>query len=62
MPDLHGYAALSLLSVCELLTVVASLVEHGLWGLWASVAAVRGHGSCVSRALEHRPKSCGTLA
>ena len=29
--------------VCGLLTLVASpVVEHGLWGVWASVAAARG--------------------
>ena len=29
--------------VCGLLTLVASpVVEHGLWGVWASVAAAHG--------------------
>ena len=32
----RGY---SLVGVCGLLTAVASLVEHRLWGTWALVAA-----------------------
>ena len=37
----------SLVSVCGLLTVVASLVaEQGLWGTQASVVAARGLSIC----------------
>ena len=33
--------------------------EHGLWGLWASVAAAPGFGSCCTWPLEHRLQICG---
>ena len=53
----------SLLVVCELLVVVASLVvEHRLWGIQASVVAARGLGSCGLQAPECRLNSCGTWA
>ena len=41
----------SLVAVCRLLVVVASLVaEDGLQGVWASVVAARRLGSCDSQA------------
>ena len=53
----------SLLVVCELLIVVASLmVEHRLWGTWASVVAAQGLSSCGLWASECRLNSCGTWA
>ena len=45
-----------------LLTAVVSLVEHRLWGSWASVAVALGLSSCRSQALEHRLNSCGAWA
>ena len=45
---------LSLVVVGGLLIVVASLVEHGLWGTLASVVVAHGLSSCSSWALEHR--------
>ena len=45
-----------------LLIMVASLVaDHGLQGMWASVAA-RGLSICGSQALEHKLSSCGSQA
>ena len=38
--------------------MVASLVQHGLQGTQASVAAAHELGSCCSWASEHRLKSC----
>ena len=53
----------SLAVVHRLLTVVTSLVaEHGLLGLWASVAVAHRHNTCGSWAVEHRLSSCGTRA
>ena len=49
----------SLVAVGRLLTEVASLVEHRLWGLQATVIAAHGLSSCSSQALEHRLNSCG---
>ena len=43
----RGY---SRVAVCRLLSAVASLVEHRLWGMWDSALAVR--------ALERRLSSC----
>ena len=38
---------------------VASLVvEHGLWGVWASVAETQGLSCCSSPTLEHWRSSC----
>ena len=34
-----------LVVVCRLLIVVASLVEHRLWSVWASVVSARGLSS-----------------
>ena len=51
----------SLVVVCGLLIVVASLVrQHGLQGTQASVAVAHGLSSCISLALEHRLGSWGT--
>ena len=51
------------IAVGKLLTAVASLVvEHELWGTWASVVAVYGLSSCDSRSLDHRLYSCDTQA
>ena len=52
----------SLVAVCRLLITVASLVEHGLQDMWVSVVSACGLRSCGSRALEHKPSSCGTRA
>ena len=53
----------SLVVVLRLLISVALLVvEHGLLGTKASVAAARGLGRCGFRALEHRISSCGAQA
>ena len=53
----------SLVSVSRLLMAVASLAaEHGLQGLWASVAAAYGLSSWGSQALEHRVSRCGAPA
>ena len=52
----------SLVAVHGLPTVVAALVEHGLSGGQASVAAVSGLSSCSSQALEHRLRSCSARA
>ena len=43
----------SVAAVCRLLIVVASLVEHGLGGTWASVV-VRRLSSCSSQALAQK--------
>ena len=48
--------------MCGLLIVGASLVEHGLQGLWVSAVAVRGLHSCDSWALERWLSSCGAGA
>ena len=45
-----------------LLIAVASLVEHGLQGLWAPVLVAQGLCSCGSGALEHRLSNCGAWA
>ena len=52
----------SLAAVSGLLLALASLGEHGLQGMQASVAATRELRSCGSRTLEHRLNSCGTGA
>ena len=52
----------SLGAVCGLLVAVASLVEHGLQGLWAPVLVAQGLCSCGSGALEHRLSNCGAWA
>ena len=53
---LHCSTGFSLAAVCGLLIAVASfVVEHRLWGVWASVV-------CSFWALEHRLSSCGTWA
>ena len=44
-------AGASLVAVCGLLVVGAALVEHGLWGVWASVAADHRLSSCSCQAL-----------
>ena len=50
----------SLVVVCRLLIVTASLVaQHRLQGLWASVIVAYRLSSCNSWALEHR---CGSVA
>ena len=57
------FVAANLLSsaVHKLLIAVASLVvERGLRGARASVAAAHGLSSCSSWALEHRLDRCGT--
>ena len=64
MLGLHCYACFSLVTVrwgyslvamCKLLVVLASLVaKHRLWRMWASVAVVIGLSSCRSWALKHR--------
>ena len=52
-----------LVAVHGLLIAVVSLsVEHGLWGMWASVVATRGLNSFCYWALEHRVNSCGSQA
>ena len=48
----------SLVVVLGFLIVVASLVQHGLQGMQASVAAAHGLSSCCSWASKHRLKSC----
>ena len=49
-----------LVAVLGLLIAVAFLVaEHGLWDSQASAAAAHELSGCGSRALEHRPGSCG---
>ena len=62
-PRLCFYARLSLIAasaghslvvVHGLLSVVASLVEHGLSGAWAPVIAVRGLNSCDMQAFSAR--------
>ena len=72
MLDLHCFVDFSLvvvgrscstLAVHGLLVAMASpVVEHGLWGAQASVVVAHGLSSRGSRALEHRPNSCGTWA
>ena len=52
----------SLVAVCRLLITVASLVEHGLQDMWASVVSACGLSSCGSWALEHRLNSCDAQA
>ena len=52
----------SLGAVLGLLVAEASLVEHGLQGLWAPALVACGLSSCVSQALEHRLSSCGAWA
>ena len=52
-----------LVAVHGLLIAVVSLgVEHGLWGMWASVVATHGLNTFCSWALEHRVNSCGSQA
>ena len=51
-----------LVVVRRLLIVVASLVEHGVQGAQALVAAAHGLSNCGFRALKHRLSSCGTWA
>ena len=49
----------SLVAMHRLLIGVASLVvEHGLWGMWALVAATHGFSCCSSQTLEHWLSSC----
>ena len=55
----RGY---SLVLVQGLLIVVASLVEHRLQNVPASVGAVQGLSGCSSWALKHRLNSCGAWA
>ena len=58
-----GLRCFSLVTICKLLTVVASLVvEQGFKGTWASVVAAHGLSSCSSWALEHRFNSFGAWA
>ena len=45
-----------------LLTAVASLEAHRLWGVWALVVPSRGLRTCHSPALGHRLNSCGSWA
>ena len=53
----------SLLVVCRLHIVVASLVvEHGLQGMWASVVAAHRFSACSSWALEPGLSNCGAQA
>ena len=53
----------SLVVVCRLLFAVASMVvEHRLWGKWASIVVARRLGNCSSWALEHRLNGCGPMA
>ena len=42
--------------------LLASLVEHGFSGVWASLIATCGFSSCSSKALKHGINSCGTEA
>ena len=52
-----------LVGVSGFLVAVASLVvEHGFWGLWASVVEVHGFRSRGPRALEFRLVSCDAWA
>lgn len=44
-------AGASLVAVCGLLVVGAALVEHGLWGVWASVVVDHRLSSCSCQAL-----------
>ena len=53
----------TLVAVCGFLMVVASLiVDQGLSGTWASVAAAHRLIHCSSLAVEHRLSSCGARA
>ena len=52
----RGY---SLVVVCGLLIVVASVAEQRLCSAQASVVAACGLSSCSSWALEHRLSNCG---
>ena len=52
----------SLVAVFGLLTQWLLLLEHRLYGAWATLAVACGLGSCAWRALEHRlsySKACG---
>ena len=56
----RGY---SLVGVSGFLVAMTSfVVEHGYWGLWASVVEVYGLRSCGPPALEHRLDSCDARA
>ena len=68
---LHCYSGFSscsiqgllILVVHRLLTIVAFLVvQHGIWGTWASEAVVHGLSSCGFHALDHRLNDCGSQA
>ena len=67
---LHYYAGFSscsikgllILVVHRLLTIVAFLVQHGIWGTWASEAVVHGLSNCGFHALDHRLNDCGSQA
>ena len=53
----------SLVAELGLLLEGASLiVEHRLWGVWASVLEASGLSSRGSQTLEHSLNSCGTRA
>jgi hypothetical protein len=53
----------SLVAELGLLLAGASLiVEHRLWGVWASVLEASGLSSRGSQTLEHSLNSCGTWA
>ena len=53
----------SLVAVLGLLLAGDSLiVEHRLWGVWASVLEASGLSSRGSQILEHSLNSCGTRA
>ena len=49
-------------AVHRLLIAKASLVEHGLQGMQASVVGTHGLSGCVFQSLEQRLSSCGTWA
>ena len=42
LPLLAASRGCSLVAVCRLLIAVVSLVEHGLWGVWASLIVAHG--------------------
>ena len=63
MLSLRCCMGFSVVVVCRLLTVMASLVaEDRLLGVWASVVGACGLSSCGSWVLELRLNSCGTQA
>ena len=68
LPCCAGFSLVSASRGCSpvgvlgLRPVMTSLVEHGLYGTWASVVAVRGLSSRGSGALERRLSSRGSRA